>query len=67
MLQFMDDAIKVGFKLECIDTCTSRAKTFLSIEVNKIELDAGMEEVTVKITSLQKELELLKSRGAFPL
>ena len=62
MLQFIDDAIKVGFKLECVSTCPSKAKVFLSIEVNKTELETKMKEVTRKIASLQKELKLQKSR-----
>ena len=57
MLQFMDDDIKVRFKLECVGTFTSRAKAFFSIEVNKTKLEAKMKEVTKKI-ALQKELEL---------
>ena len=61
MLQLMDNVIKAGFKLECVGTCTSRAKVFLSIKVNKIELETEIEEVIEKIASLQKELELQKS------
>ena len=61
MLQFMDDAKKAGFKLECLGTCTSRAKAFLSIEMNKTELEERMKEVIGKIISLQKELELQKN------
>ena len=48
----MDYEIKVGFKLECVGTYTFRAKTFFSIEVNKIGLEMKMKEVTRKIISL---------------
>ena len=58
----MNDAIKARFKLECVGTCTSRAKAFLFIKVNKTKLEAEMKEDTKKIASLLKELELQKSR-----
>ena len=58
MLQFMDDAIKAGFNFDYVGTYISKAKAFLSIEVNKTELKAKMKEVTRKIVSLRKELEL---------
>ena len=58
MIQFIDDAIKVGFKLECVGIYTSRVKASLSIKVNKTELEAKMKKVTEKIVSLQKELKL---------
>lgn len=62
MLQFMDDAMKAGFRLDCIDLCTSKATTFLLMEANKTQLKTEMKEVTQKIAYLQKELELKKVR-----
>nr|KJB42671.1 hypothetical protein B456_007G162600 [Gossypium raimondii] len=56
---FMDDATKAGFRL-CIDFCTSKATNFLFMEANKTQLKTEMKEVTQKIASLQKELELKK-------
>ncbi|MBA0617828.1 hypothetical protein Godav_027246, partial [Gossypium davidsonii] len=57
---FMDDAMKAGFRLDCIDFCTSKATNFLFMEANKTQLKTEMKEVTQKIASLQKELELKK-------
>ncbi|TYJ09713.1 hypothetical protein E1A91_A11G158800v1 [Gossypium mustelinum] len=55
---FMDDGMKAGFRLDCIDFCTSKAPTFLFMEANKTQLKTEMKEVTQKIASSQKELEL---------
>ncbi|EOY21479.1 Uncharacterized protein TCM_013059 [Theobroma cacao] len=62
MLWDFDDACNIGFKLECLNDCRSRAKAFL----NKSSLKKELENIATKTVSLRKhEVELQEQLDIF--
>ena len=53
----MDDAVKVGFRLECLTSCMSKAKAILDMQVDQTQVETHLGEVNKKLTSLKQELE----------